>query len=189
MAEREPIFKLKVCMVGDSAVGKTSLVKRFVLDQFSDRYLETLGVNALVKDVIVRGTHGSDVPVRLVIWDVMGEPSYLEYVSDTYLYGTRGIVAVCDLTRFSTFEHLRTWLKIVERAVGNVPKTLAVNKADLRSEALVLYDEHEVRRFAEENMARAYMTSAKTGNNVELMFEGLASDIITSALRAPLAIE
>lgn len=187
--EKEPVFKLKVCMIGDSAVGKTSLVKRFVLDQFSDRYFETLGVNALVKDVVVNGPRGSDVPARLVIWDVMGEPSYLEYVSDTYLYGTKGIVAVCDLTRFSTFGHLHTWMEVVEKTVGVVPKVLAVNKADLRKDALVLYDEHEVRRFAEDNKARVYMTSAKTGENVEEMFKGIASDIVTSALRTPLVVE
>lgn len=186
---KEPVFKLKVCMIGDSAVGKSSLVKRFVMRQFSDRYMETLGVNALVKDVVIKGTHGSEVPVRLVLWDVMGEPSYLEYVSETYLYGTRGIVAVCDLTRLSTFEHLQTWLEITRKVAGDTPKALAVNKCDCASDALVLYDEREVMRFADDNKARAYMTSAKTGVNVDEMFEGLASDIVTSSMRPPLIQE
>jgi len=169
-------MKVKVCMVGDAAVGKTSLVRRFVLDNFSDEYQATLGTKVLSRDVNVR-TGGRDVSIKMMIWDIIGETSVLPDIGESVFHNVQGIVAVCDITRYSTFEHLPVWLGSVERVAGDVPKALAVNKVDLKGEFLLLYDEYAVRQYAGEIEARSYMTSAKTGENVALMFTTLAADI------------
>ncbi len=173
-------MKAKVCLVGDAAVGKSSLVRRFVHDTFSDAYQATLGTKVLRKEVVVRWD-GEDLPVQMMVWDVIGETSLLEDLADSMFLNAQGIVAVCDLTRYSTFERLPIWLQSVERVAGAVPKALAVNKVDLQGEALVLYDEYRVRQFAHEVGARWYLTSAKTGLNVEAMFARLAGDVVAFA--------
>ncbi|HKZ48801.1 MAG TPA: Rab family GTPase [Thermoplasmata archaeon] len=175
-------IKAKVVMVGDAAVGKTSLVRRFVHDQFSDTYAVTLGAKVLARDTLALSPDGQEVAVRLAIWDIMGESSLLDEVSETFFHGAQGVVAVCDLTRYSTFERLPLWLRHVNQVAGSVPMALAVNKSDLQQEVLVLYDDYRVQQFAEEVGARWYMTSAKTGENVADLFSTLGQDITARAL-------
>ena len=165
-------------MVGEAAVGKTSLVRRFVHDTFSDSYTATLGAKVVTRDSVVREDSGDEVAVKLMVWDIMGEVHLLQAVEETYLINAQGVVAVCDLTRYSTFERLPDWLARVHRIAPDIPIALAVNKADLKEEVLVLYDEYRVQQFADEIGARWYMTSAKTGENVESMFQGLAADVV-----------
>lgn len=175
-------FKAKVCMVGDAAVGKTSLVRRFVFDAFSDVYQSTLGTRVLGKEAKV-SVEGKDVAVKMQVWDIIGETSLLEDFAPSYFLNVQGIIAVCDFTRYSTFERLPIWLAAVERVAGIVPKALAVNKVDLAQEVLTLYDEHRVRQFADEIGLQFYMTSAKNGENVEAMFSALATNIVADAWR------
>lgn len=177
-------MKAKVCLVGEAAVGKTSLVRRFVYDEFSDAYQTTLRAKVVSRDVEV-ATEDGPVAVKLTIWDIIGESSLLRVISEAYFDGVQGIVAVCDLTRYSTFEALAPWIDTVQRIAGNVPKALAVNKVDLKGEVLVLYDEHRVRQYAEEINGRAYMTSAKTGESVEDMFTAIASDVVARVKEQP----
>jgi len=172
-------MKIKVCLVGDSAVGKTSLIHRFVHDQFSGEYQATMGVKVQAKDVLAKSVGGKEMAVRVTIWDIIGESTLLQDLAQSYFFGTQGIIAVCDLTRFSTYENLPIWLSSVRRTAGDVPMALAVNKTDLKGEVIVLYDKYQVQQFAEAIGARWYMTSAKTGENVEDMFTALATDIIT----------
>jgi len=173
-------MKAKVCLVGDAAVGKSSLVRRFVQDAFSDAYQATLGTKVLAKDVAVRWD-GEEMPVRMMVWDLIGETSLLDDLAKSYFMNAQGIVAVSDLTRYSTFERLPIWLDAVQRVAGDVPKAIAVNKVDMQGEALVMYDEYQIREFAHEVGARWYLTSAKTGFNVEAMFARLAGDVVAFA--------
>ncbi len=173
-------MKLKVCFIGEAAVGKTSLIRKFVHDQFSDEYHATMGAKISAKDVVVKSPERRDFSVKMMIWDIIGETSIIEEYGQSYFFGAQGIIAVCDLTRFSTFERLPIWLSEVQRFASGVPMALAVNKNDLKAEVLVLYDEFQVRQFADSVGARLYMTSAKTGENVELMFARLAEDILNN---------
>lgn len=171
-------MKIKVCLVGDAAVGKSSLIRRFVFDHFSDEYQATMGTKILSKDLTAKAPSGRDVQVKMMIWDIIGESSLLEDLAQAYFLGAQGIVAVCDLTRFSTYEHLPVWLAAVLRTSGTVPMALAVNKVDLRKEVMVLYDEYQVQQFADSIGAKWYMTSARTGENVDGMFTELANEIL-----------
>ncbi len=165
-------YKAKVCLVGDAAVGKTSLVRRFVLDQFEDRYLTTLGTKVSKKALRLDGAAGAaDVDVDLMIWDIMGQPGFRELLKDAYFYDAKGVLAVADLTRATTLEDLRNWIRAVESVTGKVPVVVAVNKADLSANAQ--FSEAEAKRLAEEMQAGLFFTSAKTGANVEDAFREL----------------
>ena len=126
------ILKAKVCLVGENAVGKTSLVRRYVLDQFDDRYITTLGAQVMKKEVRLEDPKlGGPMIVDLTTWDVMGQPSFRELLREAYFSGAQGILAVVDLTRRETLDNLPPWIEAVVRTVGPVPLVVAANKADL----------------------------------------------------------
>jgi small GTP-binding protein len=173
-------MKIKVCMVGDAAVGKTSLVRRFVLDQFSDVYVSTFGAKIMSKELAVKSPPGEDIAVKMTIWDIIGETSLLSDFFKDYFQGAQGLVAVCDITRYTTFENLPIWTLTAEQIAGKIPNTLAINKTDLKGQVRILYEDDEIGYYARACRARHYYTSARTGENVETMFTGLAQDIVSS---------
>lgn len=168
------LLRAKVCLVGDAAVGKTSLVRRYVLDVFDDSYLRTVGTK-VSKRTMDLAFPRDRVAVRLVatIWDIMGHSGFRDLVSDTYFTGANGILAVADLTRRTTLDNLVGWIEGVHHIAGNVPVVLVVNKADLASDATYGADEIE-------DLAAAFgcphvTSSAKTGENVPTAFELLGT--------------
>lgn len=178
MAARTERMKAKVCLVGEAAVGKTSMVRRFVLDEFDDRYVTTLGAKVSKKELAV------DIPERdrkvqidMTVWDIMGEKGFRELLQDAYFQGARGILAVADLTRYSTLKELDDWVTSVFRVGGEVPVVYAINKQDLADEVLILYGEKEVAQHAKAFGAPWLYTSAKTGENVEASFRALGEKI------------
>ncbi len=177
MARKPREVKLKVCMVGDAAVGKTSLVRRFVLDQFSDEYSSTFGAKVMSKDILVEADSGEKELLKLQIWDIMGETSTLDKLGESYFRGVQGVVAVCDITRYTTLENLPVWFMAATAFGEEVPVALAVNKMDLKDKVMVVYEDDAVRQYASDVGARYYLTSARTGENVEEMFRMLALDI------------
>jgi small GTP-binding protein len=161
-------------MLGGFAVGKTSLVRRFVESLFSDTYQTTVGVKVDKKMVEVSG-----VPVTLVLWDIQGVDE-AEPLRRTYLRGAHGYLVVCDGTRGET---LAQCLEIADKAratIGEVPAILLVNKADLK-------DRWEIPAAVLEGLrGRGWTileTSAKDGQNVEEAFQRLASSM-ASAIKA-----
>jgi len=155
--------KKKICMVGDFAVGKTSLTQRFVNNVFSEKYLTTIGVKidtAEVKDS------------KVILWDVAGRDS-LSPVNVSYLVGASGVVLVADGTRKKTISNLfEIWQTIVDR-IGNVPAVVAINKSDCEGWNI---DDEDIKRFAENDWPVFY-TSAMNDENVRDVFE-LLIDII-----------
>jgi small GTP-binding protein len=176
------VVKAKVCLVGDSGVGKTSLVRRYVLDQFDDRYISTLGAKVTKKEMRLDdpGAAGP-VVVDLTIWDIMGQPSFRDLLREAYFREAQAVLAVADITRRETLEHLPDWIDAVLRTVGSVPVVVAVNKADLTADAT--YAPADVVRAAEVFRADVFVTSAKTGDNVEAAFGRLASRVLEQAFR------
>jgi len=167
-------MKMKVCLVGEAAVGKTSLVRRFVLDDFDDAYAQTLGTR-IYKHATTIAPGGTRLDVDMMVWDIMGQKGFRELLKDAYFYGAHGILAVADLTRRETFADLGGWIGGVREVAGEVPIVLLANKADLRDEAPVT--ESEVAGAAERYGAPYYLTSAKSGENVERAFRDLAERI------------
>ena len=171
------ILKLKICLLGDGAVGKTSLIRRFVEDEFRDEYLLTIGTKTSKKRLIVKKPEFQrDIHVTLIIWDIMGQISFRKLLHPTYLKGARGAILVCDLTRKETLEHLDDWIDSLYVEGKVVPSVFVGNKCDL-------VDKHTFSKAEIESVASAYdspfyVTSAKTGDHVEEAFHNLAERII-----------
>lgn len=170
MMNDDDLMKVKVCFIGDAGVGKTSLIKRFVLDVFDDRYIATIGTKVTKKIVEVED-NGGQTKVMMLVWDIMGQKGFRELLREAYFFGAHGAIAVCDLTNKETLEELRYWIKALTDVAGDVPIVFAGNKADLENEAVV--KEADLQDLASKYSSKAYLTSAKTGQNVESMFKAL----------------
>jgi len=164
--------KLKICLIGDVGVGKTSLIRRYVLDVFDDKYIATIGTKVTKREVEVKNPEsGAPNHVVLLIWDIMGQPSFREVLREAYFYGVEGALAVCDVTSKESLGELRYWIKAMTATTGKVPIVFLGNKCDIREETRVPYQDLEV--FAKKHDSSAMLTSAKTGYNVEQAFATL----------------
>lgn len=176
-------IRAKVTLVGDKAVGKTSLIRRFVLDEYSDDYLLTLGAKVMKKSVTV-AVPGRDLSldVELGIWDIMGQTRFRDIVKEAYFHGTSGVLAVIDLTRWDTLGGIAAWVDAVREVAGPVPVVLVVNKKDLSSAAR--FGEKDMEEIARVLGCEYLLTSAKTGENVEETFRRVAMGIAARHLHA-----
>jgi small GTP-binding protein len=168
----DDLMKVKVCFIGDAGVGKTSLIKRFVLDVFDDRYIATIGTK-VTKKIVEVDSDGGQTKVMMLVWDIMGQKGFRELLREAYFFGAHGAIAVCDLTNKETLEELRYWIKALTDVAGDVPIVFAGNKADLENEAVV--KEADLQDLASKYGAKAFLTSAKSGQNVEAMFKALGA--------------
>ena len=160
------ITKRKICMLGAFAVGKTSLVSRFVHSIYSEKYHTTIGVKVDKKSVDVAGDE-----VVLLIWDIYGEDDVQE-IRLNYIRGTSGYLLVIDGTRPDTLEVARRIRGRVEDALGRLPFVLLVNKSDLTNEWKITDEELSELRAAGWQVE---ITSAKTGCGVEDAFRNIAA--------------
>lgn len=158
------IFKAKVLVVGEGAVGKTSLIQRFVKDVFETDYAATIGVKFLAKQVSVNPDN--DNAAQLNLWDVAGQPRF-EDLRTTFYAGAAGALFVFDLTRKVTFEKLDKWHAEVVKMVGEIPHVIIGNKADLKRREISI---KEAQSYAQNNHSIYIETSAKSGQNVEEAF-------------------
>jgi small GTP-binding protein len=108
----------------------------------------------------------------MLVWDIMGQKGFRELLREAYFFGAHGAIAVCDMTNKETLEELRYWIKALTDVAGDVPIVFAGNKADLENEQVV--KELDLKDLASKYKSQAFLTSAKTGQNVEAMFKGLA---------------
>jgi small GTP-binding protein len=166
--------KAKVCLVGDVAVGKTSLIKRFVLDDFDDRYVATVGTKVTKKSVEVMWK-GLPANLDLMVWDIMGEKGFRALLRDAYFEGSQGVIAVCDLTRKDTFYDLNNWVQMIRKQLGGVPIVFLGNKMDLTERLVVTLE--ELARMGTIHNAPHFLASAKTGAGVNEAFRSLADAI------------
>src|SRR5438876_4269275 len=118
-------MKVKVCLVGEHAVGKTSLIKRYVLNEYDDRYIVTLGAKVSKKEVTLNPKGGDPVQMDMTIWDIMGSKGFRELLREAYFHGAQGILAVADITRYDTLEDLDSRVDYVLRPVGEIQSTCA----------------------------------------------------------------
>ena len=168
-------MKVKICLVGEGAVGKTSLVRRFVSDEFDDRHIKTMGAKVSKKKIAVRLEDGSRVEMNMTIWDIMGQQTFRDIMKEAFFYGAQGILAVCDVTRSDTLSELHGWVKAVYTVTGDVPAYFLANKVDLKDQ--ISFDEQELREVAEKYDSPYSYTSAKTGENIQQAFQHLAEMI------------
>ncbi len=161
------MIQRKVCLVGSFAVGKTSLLQRFVYSRFSDKYLTTVGVK--IDRKIVPTFEGS---VSLILWDLAGEDEF-QSLQTSYLRGAAGFVVVIDSTRNETLQQARTHLDYLDEEFPKAVKVILVNKTDLENSWDL--ETEELQRL--EKRFTSYRTSAKTGHSVENAFHALADEM------------
>jgi small GTP-binding protein len=164
----------KVCLIGDFGVGKTSLISRFVDRQFSDQYLSTVGVK-ISRKIVDAEQQGATQALQLLIWDIEGSTKF-KGIAPSYLQGARGAIVVSDVTRSETIEnvseHVKSFVKINPQGV----LVIALNKSDL-------IDTEQLDRLLSHspdyppNVLKTYPTSAKSGNNVDQLFQTLANGL------------
>jgi small GTP-binding protein len=148
----------KIILTGSFGVGKTSLFNRFIHQQFSDKYLTTIGVKVNNKTVKIE-----DETISMMVWDIAGEVSQ-DKVPVSYFLGASGIIYVMDLSRPLTFVNLETDIQFLRELVPNGTILIVANKKDLVTEEQLETILQEMPRPFD------YSTSAKTGENVEELF-------------------
>lgn len=164
----------KICLLGDFAVGKTSLVRRFVYSMFDDRYISTIGVKVSRKTLTI--PHGTQaVDLTLLIWDLAGSEEF-NRMQSSYLRGAAGAVLVWDLTRPETILRIKTYHQNLLEINPQARFVLAGNKADLVAAPGLL--DQELERFSQAHGIPVFLTSAKTGENVEEAFVTLGALLI-----------
>jgi len=164
-------YIIKLCLLGDGAVGKTSLVRRFVFDVFDDKYLVSFGTKVSKKSMKI-----GDADVDLLIWDILGQKSH-ESLHAAYYRGAAGAFAVCDFTRPDTMHSLRSWLGNFRATVGQRPVMILGNKSDLTK----TYSLSDLQAFGSSVGCEILETSAKTGLNVERAFLEMGKKLVEGA--------
>jgi len=177
-------IKAKVCLVGEIAVGKTSLVRRFSEGSFDERYTTTLGIN-ISKKVVEPSNPPPGGPrrVEMILFDVMGQRNLRELLMESYFRGAQALLAVWDITRPETLRELPGWIDMAQEIAGPIPVVIATNKVDLSPIRTV--EAGELDELARESGGGWFTTSAKTGENVEAAFERLATELIRRSGSSP----
>jgi small GTP-binding protein len=165
------MIQKKVCMLGTFAVGKTSLIRRFIESIYSDKYHTTVGVKVDKKVVQVDSTE-----VTLLLWDIEGTESEHE-LRKSYLRGASGYLLVADGTRQDTLYKALAIQTRTEETIGKVPFLMLFNKADLVDQWSI--SERETAALKEKGWD-VITTSAKTGTGVEEAFQALAKKIVAT---------
>jgi small GTP-binding protein len=171
----EANYVVKICLLGEANVGKTSLVYRFIENKFRGNYKSTLGVNLLKKDMKI--VKYGDVSAQ--IWDLGGQESF-KSLRKLYLEGANGGLVIYDSTKRSSFEKLYDWIQDFKDARGDEPLLLIGNKNDLTDNIKI--NESEALELVKNHNMEFISTSAKTGDNVEEAFLRVIKTILDKSL-------
>ena len=164
-------FEARIITLGDSAVGKTSLILRYSDNYFSSLYLSTAGIDSKIK--IIKLENGEDI--RVVLTDTAGQERYRNIASN-YIKKADGILLVYNITDKDTFEGVKVWIKSIKEESGDSrPIILLGNKSDLNDKRMIKKEVGE--DFAENEGIKFYETSCKTGENVEKAINDLVKQI------------
>ncbi|MBE9044883.1 GTP-binding protein [Pleurocapsales cyanobacterium LEGE 10410] len=170
------VITKKICLLGDFNVGKTSLVRRFVEDKFSDQYLSTVGVKVSRKTVNLK-TDLELHQVNLLVWDLEGNTKF-KSITPSYLKGASGSIIVADLSRPNTLNNLKQHVKLFVDVNPQGAIIIALNKADLIPQEKLNKLIENYSSYSSQRIVGIYATSAKTGEKVAEMFDEL-SNVIT----------
>ena len=174
-------FQRKICLLGDGAVGKTSLIRKYVLDKFDDKYLPTIGTKVSRKEIVLNFPRDNIiVDLTLIIWDIVGQKAY-QKLRHMYYQGANGALVTCDVTRSETLDGLQDWTESLYEVASTVPVIFIANKQDLEEQAE--FTTKELEDAANRFKAPYYYSSAKTGDNVEKIFYRLGELMVYHQLK------
>ena len=164
----------KIILIGPSAVGKTSLLNRFVHNEFALKYKLTIGVDFLTKTVEYKPSKF----VKLHIWDIAGQDKF-QFLHRSFYEGALGALLVFDLSRENTYSGMKNWLAEMRSIMTEeLDKVIIGNKSDLIPAIGQTIDRKEVEQYAKSEACFYTETSAKTGENVERAFLELTQRMI-----------
>ena len=164
-------YLFKIVFLGEGAVGKTSLVGRFVYDSFEGDYLATIGTDIHLKMVQV-----DDVLVKLVIWDIAGQDNFAQ-LRKAYYMNASGAFYIFDTSRAETVERIDEWVQALYTVTGEIPLIICENKTDLESEI----SKKTRDAISKKLNVKMIKTSAKENTNVEEAFREMTKEILARA--------
>jgi Ras-related protein Rab-1A len=175
-------YLFKILLIGNSGVGKSSLLLRFADDTFTDNFMPTIGVDFKIRTLEVDGK-----TIKLQIWDTAGQERF-KTITSSYYKGAHGIIVVYDVTDKESYKNIDIWMNEVEKhASDNVSRILVGNKNDLTDARQVTTDEGK--ELADNYNIRFMETSAKESSNVEeaftLMTKEIKSRVVHTEARKP----
>lgn len=172
---RDYDFLFKLLIIGDSGVGKSSLLIRFSDNMFNGSYITTIGVDFKIRTVVLNGHR-----VKLQIWDTAGQERF-RTITSTYYRGTHGVIIVYDVTNGESFANVKRWLSEIEHNCDVVNKVLVGNKNDHPERKVVITE--DAQRFAHQMDIQLFETSAKDNINVEEMFMAITDRVLKHKLQ------
>ncbi|MCK5039299.1 MAG: GTP-binding protein [Thermoplasmata archaeon] len=164
----------KICLLGDGAVGKTSLIKKFVFDSFDDKYIKTFGTK-VTKKLVTLNQQGEEYNLTFLIWDILGQRVH-NNLHSTYYKGAAGAFIVCDVTRKETMDNLEDWIGVFRGVNPSAPLVLLGNKSDLLPDRGAA--DAQIKAVADKFNVPYHLTSAKTGDDVEESFDELGTGVV-----------
>ena len=165
-------IEIKIGLLGNSGVGKTSLIRRFVVDKYEDNFISTIGVDYFDKELII-----NNKKIKLLIQDTSGQERFRS-ISKNYYKNVNGMIFVFDVTNSESFnEGIKYWLTECDNEIKDCKKILVGNKIDLREDMRGINQE-KAQKFAESKQMKYFETSAKTGTNVNIIFKELVELIL-----------
>lgn len=176
MTENTNVEEYKIILIGDSTVGKTSIINRLSENSFSETHITTIGVDFCYKDVEVDGT-----PIRLQVWDTAGQERF-RAIAKSFYRGAHGVIVVYAIDNLGSFQNVRNWIADIDNNVKSdepgaspVVKYIVGNKADLADVRCV--EEKRGMSEAETFNSKFMETSAKSSLNIDRLFNEIAKDI------------
>ena len=161
-------INLKILLVGDSSVGKTTLLLKYVVGKFSDSHITTIGVEYKDKPIILNNRN-----INLQIWDTSGQERYRSITKNFYR-NADGILFVFDVTREDTFAHIKDWLISSDECDKDFKKIIVGNKIDLER----VVSKEKIENFGKAKNMKCYEVSAKTGEGLDDIFKAIAELIL-----------
>ena len=167
----EPDFSLKLLVLGDLSVGKSSFIYRFIEDKFNSDQIPSNGLDLKTADIILENKK-----IRVQIWDTAGQEKY-NSITKNLLLRVQGIIILFDLTKLETFNNLGHWTGIIDENCGNkIPILFVGNKSDLEETHII--KKEDIIKFINKKKAKYIRTSCKTGDNIKKAVDIICKEII-----------
>jgi len=170
MAKKE--FLSKILVIGDGAVGKSCIIRRYVDNEFESTHLQTVGLDFKLKNIQLDDGNS----LKAQIWDTAGQERF-HSITRNYFKNAHGIILIYDVTLIESFHNVKNWIKQIKKeASDKVSIILVGNKIDMENKRAVSNEEGE--KIADENGLKFFECSAKTGENIEQIFKEVAKKIL-----------
>lgn len=171
MSTRHYDYLVKLILIGDSGVGKSSILARFSDDNFSQSFISTIGIDFKIRTIEI-----NSYKVKLQVWDTAGQERFAT-ITTAYYRGAQGIILVYDITNVKSFENCQKWKKNIDNhSSENTNMVLCGNKLDMASKRVVSREDGQ--KYADDNKMDYIETSAKDNINIDNIFYKIAKDII-----------